>query len=196
MSPEERREAILLATTPLLREHGANVTTSQIAKAAGIAEGTVFRAFKDKQELLLACLERALSADAEVARIRAIPLDQPLTDRLIEATAAITDYMDRLWSMMQALRGSGFDPRKHDPDKPPKGPQEEMPRIAAAMAQLFEPERARLRLAPERAARLVLGLTFTSRMQDKHFGEPIADPAVVVELFLHGLLDPTLGGDK
>ena len=48
MSVEDRRAAIVEAALPLLIEHGANVTTSQIAAAAGIAEGTVFRAFGDK----------------------------------------------------------------------------------------------------------------------------------------------------
>ena len=52
MSPEDRRQMIVRAVLPLVVEHGAAVTTSQIARAAGICEGTVFRAFKDKDELL------------------------------------------------------------------------------------------------------------------------------------------------
>jgi hypothetical protein len=50
---EQRRAAIVASTLPLLIENGSDVSTSQIAAAAGIAEGTVFRAFKDKQELLI-----------------------------------------------------------------------------------------------------------------------------------------------
>ena len=55
MSPEDRRTAIVEVTIPLLREHGAAVTTKQVAEAAGIAEGTVFRAFGTKDELVQAC---------------------------------------------------------------------------------------------------------------------------------------------
>ena len=42
---------IVAATLPLLLEHGELVTTRQIAEAAGIAEGTIFRVFADKDEL-------------------------------------------------------------------------------------------------------------------------------------------------
>ena len=59
MTPDERRAAIVATTLPLLVEHGTAVTTGQIATASGIAEGTVFRAFADKQELLRACLHAA-----------------------------------------------------------------------------------------------------------------------------------------
>ena len=37
LPPSERRAEIIAATLPLVREHGANVTTRQIAEAAGIA---------------------------------------------------------------------------------------------------------------------------------------------------------------
>ena len=45
LSPDERRRAIVDAVLPLLIEHGRAVTTRQMAEAAGIAEGTIFRVF-------------------------------------------------------------------------------------------------------------------------------------------------------
>jgi AcrR family transcriptional regulator len=47
MAPDDRRRAIVAAVVPLLLEHGDDVSTRQIADAAGIAEGTIFRVFPD-----------------------------------------------------------------------------------------------------------------------------------------------------
>lgn len=83
MSRDERRAAIALATVPLLEAHGAQVSTRQIAVAAGVAEGTLFRAFDDKVELLTAAAERALDPTAGVAEIDELP---PAADLAAELT--------------------------------------------------------------------------------------------------------------
>ena len=45
---------IIDAVIPLILEHGVGITSRQIAEAAGVAEGTVFRAFGDKESLIAA----------------------------------------------------------------------------------------------------------------------------------------------
>ncbi|SES17937.1 transcriptional regulator, TetR family [Lentzea xinjiangensis] len=187
MSPEDRREAIVQATLPLVVKAGANVTTSQIATAAGIAEGTVFRVFKDKAELLKAVIQRALLSDDEVAAINAIPEDLPLQDRLVVAVESVLGYLDRMWGVMGALRESGWRP-DHDDNEKHKGPPEGMQRISSAVAGLFGD--AGMRTTPEHAARLLLGFVFTNRLQGEGFGETTAEPVQLVELFLHGALTP------
>ncbi len=190
MSPEDRREAIVQATIPLLFTHGANVTTSQIAKAAGIAEGTVFRAFKDKQELIRTCVRTLLAADAELELIEQARRAEKLADRLSWAVGAVTGYLDRMWTLVGVLRETGFDPR--DEEREHKGPPVEMQLLAERIASLFGPA-DRLRVDPSLAARLLLGLVFTNRMQGKGFGDATADIDQLVEVYLHGVL---LRGDQ
>lgn len=186
MSPEDRREAIVTATVPLLYAHGANVTTSQIAKAAGIAEGTVFRAFKDKQELIRTCVQSVLAVDSELELIEHARQAGTLAERLSWAISAVSGYLDRLWKLMSVLRDSGYDP--HDGhDKERKGPPVEMQRITEHVASLFGPD-DELRVDPSLAARLLLGLVFTNRMHGEGFGDSTADADQLVELFLHGVL--------
>ena len=59
LPPEERRAVIVAATLALLVEHGEMVTTRQIADAVGIAEGTIFRAFPDKDASIAAVVDEA-----------------------------------------------------------------------------------------------------------------------------------------
>ncbi|GLZ34967.1 TetR family transcriptional regulator [Lentzea sp. NBRC 105346] len=185
MSPEDRREAIVHAALPLVIKDGTNVTTSQIAAAAGIAEGTVFRVFKDKQELLATCVSEALKSDVEIERIRKIDHDQPLNARLTESINAVREYLDRMWGVMSALRDTGYQPPAHKLGEE-KGPPLEMRRLSEAVAELFADEPVRVK--PEHAARLFLGLVFTNRMQGRGLGEVVAEPTELVELFLHGAL--------
>ena len=55
---KNRRQDILEASLKLFAENGYNgSTTAEIARAAGVAEGTIFRHFTTKKELLIAVLE-------------------------------------------------------------------------------------------------------------------------------------------
>ena len=56
-SESARRTQIVTATRKLIEDRGiAQITTKQIAKAAGCAEGTIFRHFAHKEDLLLAAV--------------------------------------------------------------------------------------------------------------------------------------------
>jgi len=55
------RERILDATKQIIQERGlARVTTKEIARAAGVAEGTLFKYFERKEDLLLAVVQENL----------------------------------------------------------------------------------------------------------------------------------------
>lgn len=194
MSAEDRRAMIVHAVLPLLIEHGANVTSSQIARAAGIGEGTIFRAFKDKDELFDACTAEALRPDHVLDAIAEIPVDQPLADRLVEAAEALGAHLERMGALMGALHASGRV-KHRDPEQRLKdqrgswkgGRRESMAAIRGAMVELFTPEKDRLRLPPEQLAALFLTLLFGGRRLASDVEAPTTRQ--VVDFFLHGAVE-------
>ena len=89
MSPDDRRKAIVAALLPLLVERGEDVSTREIAQAAGIAEGTIFRVFPDKGSLMLAAAEEAINpADGQAAFDEAMARPSSLREQVVVAAAA------------------------------------------------------------------------------------------------------------
>ncbi|MFC8731170.1 TetR/AcrR family transcriptional regulator [Luteimicrobium sp. NPDC057192] len=83
LPPDERRAAILRAVRPVLLERGVAATTRELAEAAGVAEGTLFRVFDDKLSLIgQAAFVAADPADA-VPELDAISRSLSLRDRLV-----------------------------------------------------------------------------------------------------------------
>ncbi|MGW6057867.1 TetR/AcrR family transcriptional regulator [Streptomyces sp. NPDC055189] len=197
MGPEQRREMIVRAALPLVIEHGSAVTTRQVAQAAGIGEGTIFRVFADKDELLDACVSEALSPDSAVAELAAVSLEQPLTARLTEAVSALHAHVDRIGALVGALHATGGRSRGDRPGGAGGAPDRAAgsARVREALSELFEPERASLRLAPEQAALIFLGLLFVGvgrpsspQAAQEKAGEPHVDIPDLVHVFLHGVL--------
>src|SRR6478735_1472510 len=103
LPPEQRRAAIVDSTIPLLIEHGSAVTTRQIAEAAGIAEGTIFRVFPDKESLIGAVVESAFDSASTDAALIDIDPSLPLEARLVEAVEIIRRRVADLWQLRTAL---------------------------------------------------------------------------------------------
>ncbi|HJQ46014.1 MAG TPA: TetR/AcrR family transcriptional regulator [Amycolatopsis sp.] len=180
MSQEQRREMIVHAVLPLIVEHGTAVTTAQIARTAGIGEGTIFRAFKDKDELIEECVQQALRPDAAIGLIGEIPLDQPLTDRLAEAAGALRAHLERMGALMASLHESG---QARNIRKRHRG-GDRAASVAAmreAIAELLEPEQDTLRLPAQQLAAVFLALLF-NRARDEH----TPDVSQLIDVFLHG----------
>jgi AcrR family transcriptional regulator len=190
MGAQERREAIAVAAIPLLAEHGSDVTTGQIAKAARIAEGTVFRVFKDKQELLDFCVWRAFQTHETIERIAGIPTTKPLTERMVEAIGMFAEQMGRAGALMHALGATGYRPdeSKHEPGR--EHPMaEEFKKATEAIATLLTAGPEVLRTPADSAANYLLGLTFVSQMQAKRSGQHGPSVEEIVDLFLNGAVE-------
>ena len=96
---------IVDAALPLILEHGERVTTRQIADAAGIAEGTIFRAFTDKDDVIQPSSTRPSTPLRSKNALAAIDLSQPFEKCLDAAIAAIQRRVDR--RVASDVRASG-----------------------------------------------------------------------------------------
>lgn len=196
MSTADRREAIIKAALPLLAEHGMKVTTAQIANAAHIAEGTVFRVFKDKQELIDACVWSALQGDESRARIATVPTDQPIADRMIGGLLPLTEHWQQIGTLMHTLATGGYQPdrsRFTKQDGNQEHPMaEEFTKTVAAFGELIDTGDEKLRIPSERVARYLICAMFADRMnvhENKSEETREKTTTEIVDLFLYGAID-------
>lgn len=173
MPPDERRAAIVAAVLPLVVEHGDALTSRQIAEAAGVAEGTVFRAFSDKEELLSAVVDAVQDPEAFERALAEIDADAPFEEQLVEATELIRKRVVAVWQVVSQLRGKVRERASR--------PLSE----SGGLTAIFERERERLRVEPAAAARLLRALTL-SLTHPLLSAEP-APADEIVSVVLHGI---------
>jgi AcrR family transcriptional regulator len=117
MAPEERRAHILDAVIPLLMSRGRDVSSKEMAAAAGIAEGTLFRAFGDKDAIIEAAVIRYWDPAPFRDRMRAIDPDEPTEEKVRQLVQLFVDRFEGVIGFMSALRlQDGPPPREHEPE--------------------------------------------------------------------------------
>lgn len=187
LSPEQRRTAILDAVIPLLVERGAAVTTAEMAEAAGIAEGTIFRVFPDKAALLHAAIGKTLDPEPIRIAFDAIDADAPLSEQL----AAAAEILAARYEKTTALIGMARSMPDHGKPSPEahRIAKESMAAVAKALTQLMERHKDQLDVEPRQAAILLRGLLFANAHQLLH-GDEHMTPQQLVDVLLNGITSP------
>jgi AcrR family transcriptional regulator len=180
LAPDDRRQAIVDAVIPLLREHGRDVSTRQLAEAAGVAEGTLFRAFGDKESILEAAIERVRDPQPLRDALRGIDPDDPTDEKVRQVLRLLHTRFAEVVQFMSAFRMQGQPPRRERPDDA---------EWLDIVDRLFRP--GELRIPGADLGHLLRLLAFGSAIPVFNSTHPF-DTEELAALVLHGVL-PTEG---
>jgi AcrR family transcriptional regulator len=173
LPPDERRSMIIAATLPLLVEHGEMVTTHDIAEAAGIAEGTIFRVFANKDALIEAVIDHALDVGSIERAIAGIDAGLPLEEAVTQVVAVLQRRVVDMWRLMSSV-GTRFQPHARRPATD-----------SEALVRLFELHRRELTIEPAQAARSLRSVTLA--MTHPMLVAELVGAAEVARQFLYGV---------
>lgn len=166
---------IVDAVLPLLLEHGGAVTSRQIAEAAGVAEGTVFRAFGDKESLIQAAVTRYLDPQPLLAELGAIDPARPLDEKIRLILVALRSRFTGVFRIMSALK---------EEDRP--APVSIRDEVARVVADVLGADAERLAWTAAQVAQLARLLAFASSFPLLTAGSEFTDDELTA-LVLHGI---------
>lgn len=184
MTQPERREAIIQATLPLLLDQGSDLSTREIAAAAGIAEGTIFRVFQTKRDLIHQTIAAALQPDQAIQQIQALPAGQPLEVRVEHLLGILLAEVHRTRALVAnfcSVRGS------EDRSSHPRGPEPFAARkqLVTASTVALSPHQDELRVPAHLAAQLLSALSLAAALE----GDSDFNPHRLAQTVLHGIAE-------
>jgi len=182
MAPEDRRAALVEATIPLLLVHGSTVSTTTIAEAAGVAEGTIFRVFPDKDALVVACLAHVSSAQPFRERLQGVPTDTPLQDRVLIAIEELNAFMGQAMPVVAAVSMHGGAPPA---SRSLRGRMND--ETLAALEEYLDPSQGQLTVSVTQAARLLYALV-TGAVVQAAPGVAPPEPTLIADVFINGVI--------
>ncbi|MGV8876495.1 MAG: TetR/AcrR family transcriptional regulator [Rhodoglobus sp.] len=178
LSVDDRRAMIIAAVAPVLRTHGPAVTSRQLAEAAGIAEGTIYRAFADKDDLIRASIDAHTDPAPLLRALENIDPALGLEQKMCHAVSLVRQRFRSVVSLM-----SLFGEYRKRP------PSHHHAAMNSSFAVFLAPQLDSLTLTPERVAHLVQLLAFSASMP--HFDDHASfTDEELTAIILHGIWVP------
>ena len=175
LSVEDRRAMIVDAVIPLLIEHGRGVTSRQIAESAGIAEGTIFRAFGDKESLVQAAIEKYLDPGELTAGLKSIDAGLPLEAKI----RLIIELMQRRFEYVMGFMAALGEIRRPPVKNPPM-------QFVELITEVLRPDLDRLNVPPVQVAQYIRLVAFASTITEFNRGFEV-DAETITSLIMNGI---------
>jgi AcrR family transcriptional regulator len=185
MNPEDRRAMIAEEAIPLFIEHGASLTTRQLAEHLGIAEGTIFRAFGDKDALVRASVRAFFDRAEAHLSTGIVDASLPLEEKVARLVRGSREHARGVFAMLSLL-----DPSEAGEylARARSGAFEE------AIATAFAPDADILGVPPDRVARLMRIGVIAASAPPHHHHSPLDDDELVC-FILYGIAGRPRGKD-
>lgn len=180
---QERREALLDATLGLIRARHELPTTRQIAEAAEVAEGTIFRVFATKGALFDAVLERTFEARPLIDALAKVDGAAGLEPVMIEIVRSMQARFLEVFDVMGAFSLMGPPERFRDPRVQRQQEQD----VRALMRALVEPYADQLCRPVDEVLHLTRLLTFSGSHRHINDGH-VLRPEEIVHVVLNGVI--------
>jgi len=168
----------------LLLANGLDVTTRQLAEAAGVAEGTLFRVFESKEDLLVEAARSAFDPSEHLAELDAIDPSWDLQQRLVAVIDSAQRHARQIMKVFVAFGKPTERSRLGNPRDLLVRSKAHV--VTERVTTLLRPDAARLRIPLDELVRLVGTLSWVT-VHPMNDSSPMT-AAQLADVLLHGVL--------
>ena len=189
MPKADKRRQIMQAAEKLFTSRRFHeITLDEVADSAGVGKGTIYRYFKDKDDLFLQTAASGYDELLELLR-RKVPAGAPFDKRMLSSAVEITNFFQRrrqLFRMIQAEEGR-MSWAKGDIEAAMEGRRK---KLIGAMAEIISEGVAegivRRDVPSDVLASLLLGMLRTRSRKLGHAPKAFQKFEFILDFFLHG----------